>query len=665
LANLGKVLQRIWLLAPLVVGVVILAVVALPRLLQPGPTAPTPTSESSASATPEEAEAPAPNSSIEPDRVITVGNSGLADIAYSPDGQFLATAAPDEVVKLFQVADGTLVREFTQTTVPESVAFSPDGALIAVSQFDGKVQVLKVEDGSTAVTLKDMPSGKSRTVAMNGDGSLVAAGYDDGTVRVWRVGDGELITTFAGHSDYVSQVAFGSLEKSSPLASAASDGVRVWGLDGQTTPKQSFDVGSPTVAFSPNHKLLALGGAGVQLFSSDDGALLDKPDIPSNQRVTSVAFSPDGTVFASGDGPGQGQPSTIRIWRIDADHKLTLLRAFQAHSDYISQLAFSPDGQWLASTSAENVVKLWRVNPPSQASVTLTKQNELYRQAPIRAVAFSPNGALVAIGTGSDAGSLWRPDLNKNAYLNRTGASFDVTFSSDGKSLKVGDSSNVAMYDVSASTLEDGTANAPLLRICEGVSDHITAIAYDQDSSTLVASSEDGSLHVLDATDCADKTPTNFKQEVIGGQTLRDVAFVDGGERVVAGGTGQTNIWSVIGSPIADTPDQPFAIAVDGNSDIIALGTHSLILRDHDLDEIRKTGVGGDIHALAFNKDGSMLAAGYHDGKIRIWRPSSLTLLAEIEAHDGKVTGLAFSPDGTQLVSGGEDKIAKLWSVTK
>jgi WD40 repeat protein len=60
-----------------------------------------------------------------------------------------------------------------------------------------------------------------------------------------------------------------------------------------------------------------------------------------------------------------------------------------------------------------------------------------------------------------------------------------------------------------------------------------------------------------------------------------------------------------------------------------------MILRDHDLDEIR------------------------------IRRPNDLALLAEIEAHDGKVTGLSFSPDGAQLVSGGEDKIAKLWAVTK
>lgn len=669
-----RLMKRI---VPAVLAVVVLAVlgfVVLPRVFQPVLNAPTPTSETSASATPETAETPAPtdtatpNGAIEPDRTITTGNrldSGLTDVAYSPDGQFLATAAPDEVVKLFRAADGALVHEFTQTTAPKSVAFSPDGALIAVSQLDGKVQVLKVEDGSTAVELKDVPSGASRTVAINGDGTLVAAGYEDGKVRVWRIGDGELIATFVGHNDVVSRVAFGSLEKFSPLASAASDGVRVWSLDGQTTPTQSFDVDSPTVAFSPNHRLLALGGADVQLFSTDDGTLLEKPDIPPDQWVTSVAFSPDGTIFASGDGPGQGQPSTIRIWRIDADHKLTLLRGFQAHSDYISQLAFSPDGQWLASTSAENVVKLWQVNPPSQASVTLTKQNELYRQGPIRAVAFSPNGALVAIGTGSDAGSLWRPDLNKNAYLNRTGASFDVTFSSDGKSLKVGDSSNVAMYDVSASTLEDGTANAPLIRICEGVSDHITAIAYDQDSSTLVASSEDGSLHVWDATDCADKTPANFKQDVIGGQTLRDVAFMDDGARIVAGGSGQTNVWSVTGTPIAEQPDQPFALAVDTTSNVLALATDSLILRDHDLDEIRRAGGDGEVHALAFSNDGSMLAAGYADGKIRIWRPSDLTLLDQVVAHEGKVTSLAFSPDGTQLVSGGDDRIAKLWSITK
>jgi WD40 repeat protein len=498
-----------------------------------------------------------------------------------------------------------------------------------------------------------MPVGvKSRSVSINGDGTLVAAGFDDYNVRVWRVGDGELIATFAGHNNHVAQIAFGPLDKSSSLASVASGSLQVWGFDGGSDPKQSFEADSPTVAFNPDGSTIATGGGAATLWKLEDGS---KSNLPSESWVTAVAYNATGDLLAWAD-------AGVHLNVVDRAGT-TVLRVENAHTQPITRIAFRGDGAQVATASEDGTVKLWRVNSPAPANLTLTKQHELYRQAPIRAVAFSPNGTLVAIG--ADGASLWRPDLDINAYMNPTGTAFDVTFSPDGNALAVGDSSTVAIYDVSASTLEDGTANAPLLRKCEGASDHITAIAYDQDGSTLVASSEDGSLHVWDATDCADRTPSNFKQEVIGGQTLRDVAFTDGGERVVAGGSGQTNIWSVTGTPIANQPDQPFALAVDGNTDTIALGTHSLILRDHDLDEIRKTGEGGEIYALAYSTAGDMLAAGYYDGKIRLWRPGDLALLAEIEAHEGKVTGLAFSPDGTQLVSGGEDKIAKLWQVVK
>jgi WD40 repeat protein/tetratricopeptide (TPR) repeat protein len=651
-------------IVPAVLAVVVLAVlgfVVLPRILQPQ-TAATPPAATSAiepdatgpAATTTTSEAGTIRSSIEPERVINV-DAGITDVAYSPGGLLIAAAAPDQKVKLWNAADGALVRELEQTQAPESVAFSPDGTRIAVSQINGAVQLFNVEDGSVAVTLRDLPTGvKSRSVAINGDGTLVAAGYDDGKVRVWRVGDGELVTTFAGHNDRVAQVAFGPLDQSSPLASASTNGVQIWGFDGGTEPKQRLDVDSPTVAIRPDGLAIATGGSTATVWTRSDS---QRNDLPSESPVTAVAYSAKGDFGAWAD-------AGVHLTIVDQTGTV-VQRIDNAHARPITRIAFRDDGAQVATASQDGTVKLWLVNPLSSASVTLTKQNELNRQGPIRAVAFSPNGTLIAIGTGSDAGSLWRPDLNKNAYLNPTGASFDVIFSADGKSLKVGDSSNVAMYDVSASTLEDGTANAPLILICEGVSDHITAIAYDQDSRTLVASSEDGSLHVWDATDCADKTPSNFKQEVIGGQTLRDVAFMDGGARIVAGGSGQTNVWSVTGTPIANTLDQPFALAVDSNSDVLALATDALILRDHDLDEIRRAGGDGEVHALAFSKDGSMLAAGYADGKVRIWRPGDLTLLDQIVAHEGKVTSLAFSPDGTQLVSGGDDKIAKLWRVEK
>jgi len=126
------------------------------------------------------------------------------------------------------------------------------------------------------------------------------------------------------------------------------------------------------IAFSANGQLLASGGDDemVRIWHVRDGALLRTID--ASNHVYSVAFSPDGQWLASAGrergalgtlwkqiaGSGSTHGITVRLWRVSDG---SLLQGLAAHSDDVWSVAISPNGKWLASSSEDKTVQLWRL----------------------------------------------------------------------------------------------------------------------------------------------------------------------------------------------------------------------------------------------------------------------------------------------------------------
>lgn len=259
-------------------------------------------------------------------------------LAFSPDGEILASGSDDWSVRLWRVADGKPVRDMRRHTYcVHDVDFSADGRTVASvsGPFDGTARIWRASDGDMLHTLEHRqampdPWGELRmetvwSAAFSPDGEIVATGSWDsqGNVRMWRLSDGSLIRTLK-HSDWVYEVAFspdGQL-----LASATgkhAQEVRLWYVEN----------GAP---------YLSLGGN-------------------LGEFISSVAFSPDGQLLASGSGArGRG---TVRVWSVGDG---ALLHTLPAHSDWVWSVAFSPDGKLLASGSRDGTVRLWGIPISSQ-----------------------------------------------------------------------------------------------------------------------------------------------------------------------------------------------------------------------------------------------------------------------------------------------------------
>ena len=112
------------------------------------------------------------------------------------------------------------------------------------------------------------------------------------------------------------------------------------------------------------------------------------------QQVRSVALSPNGKILATGDATSDSSGS-IRLWSVHTHRMRALLRTSDLGP--VLAVAFSPDGNTLASGSAGGKIRLWDVRTHRQLGKELTGT-----QGQVNSIAFSPNGSTLASG-GSDA----------------------------------------------------------------------------------------------------------------------------------------------------------------------------------------------------------------------------------------------------------------------
>jgi hypothetical protein len=290
-------------------------------------------------------------------------------VAFSPDGALLASGGADQTVRLGDRATGRRVRPLAgHKGAVRGVAFSPDGTLLASGGADRTVRLWDPATGKHVRTLAGHKRAV-RGVAFSPDARWLASGGADQTVRLWDPATGEHLRTLAGHTSGVDAVAFspdgqwlasGGYDMTVRLRDPADRrrGIILIGhYGGSGWVGRRFFSGVTCVAFSPDGRWLASGGADKTVQLRDPATGEHRRTLADTGAVRGVAFSPDGMLLASG---GRGD-STVRLWDPATGEHLRTLAGHRGgwFTRGLTCVAVSPDRRWLAAGGAGKTVQLW------------------------------------------------------------------------------------------------------------------------------------------------------------------------------------------------------------------------------------------------------------------------------------------------------------------
>jgi WD40 repeat protein/serine/threonine protein kinase len=423
-----------------------------------------------------------------------------------------------------------------------------------------------------------------------------------------------------------------------------------------------------SVAWSPDGTRLATTGSiGPRVWDAATGKealILETPrgwsshsptvSFPEAWQSSSLTWSPDGTLLASGEYTGK-----IAVWDgVTGKHRLT----FQGHSVLLHTLAWAPEGTRLASASGDGTIRVWDAR--TGKSTLILKVDT----APVRFLAWSPDGTQLAAVDTSMAVTIYEATgkrtfkLDRPANLGMSIGYYCVSWSPNGKLLAMHTSSGFLIWDVSTAKPilvtgpgRGGPAGVYRLGYCvswspdgkrlalgdafgdinlcdaatgevtvtlRGHSPEVMSLAWSPDGKRLASVSMDGTVKLWDANQKDDPV----RALNVAKQTVSGLSWSPNGKHLATAAKLNVKIWDV-----------------EARKEVLTL--------PHD-----------GVYAVSWASDGRHLASGSDDKTVKIWDAITGKECLTLKGHTFAVKFVAWHPDGKRLASLSEDGTVKVWN---
>jgi WD40 repeat protein len=288
-------------------------------------------------------------------------------------------------------------------------------------------------------------------------------------------------------------------------------------------------------------------------------------------------------------------------------------------------VAYSPDGGLIASGDADGNVSVWAADTGDAVGESFAAG-----VGAVHAVAFAPDGEILAVGGEGGTVSRWDP-LTGAEVSTRLELGNPVTalaFSPDARRLAVGTDQG----DVSLFIAEDGSVMAGPEGFGRRELDYngVSGVAFSPDGTAMAIGTDTGELVLVDP------------------ETLREVDELNTNSRAV---------WSPEFSPDGRTLAAGILTLTGGDGAVLLWDVAS----GRSLDRLK--GHTDQVFDVSFSSDGSRLASAGADGTVRLWDLATGEMIGgPLLGHSDDVHAVMFDPAGTELVSGSSDGSVIVWN---
>lgn len=561
--------------------------------------------------------------------------AAVRSVQFSADGKFVLSAGHDNTVKVWTVANASLLKTLRgHGSWVRACAFSPDGEWVLSGGYDNHARLWNVKQYEEVRVMRgrvlDGHQDAIMAASFSRDGHQIATASRDRTAMSWNADTGAPLNEFReGHSFLASDSAF-FVDNKRLVTSAVDNTVRIWNVTSGVEIHQLEGTGrAAAIAVSPDDRWIATGSdqRTAKIWNAATGGFVRELD-GHKVEVTAVAFSPDSKFVYSGDANGRGV-----LWSRETGEQLQRL---DWHTSKIAAARFTPDGDRLLTASDDKNVCQWDVSKLAgdPAAVALLEPLQLKHTDSVISLDLSANGRLAL--TACDEGKLRIWDVAKGVLV-RT---FDSTAS-----------------PVSGAAISRNGR----LALSVHADERVVRIWNVETGSALPSGDNAGSDAFLDFNQLEGLVwSARFSNDgnsllTVGGNEARLWDM----RRELPGSSGREIMTFSPHTAVASANFSP-----DGQRIVTASWDNSARIWNTETgaDELKLRGHSGSVNSAVYSPKGEFVLTASDDRTAKLWDAAQGTLVRSFDGHAGRVRDASFSADGTLLLTASEDSTARIWN---